>query len=270
MASTETLDAGTRRILRSKRGPIGWLSIDNPTRLNAMSFSMWGELLQGVEALDADDEVRVIVVSGHGGRAFCAGGDISEFDTLRAGPESMNSYDKVGKAAMKALREIDKPTIALLQGFCLGGGMGLALQCDLRFAAENAKLGIPAAKRGVAYDFAGINHLVGLVGPAVAKDILFTARQIGAPEALAMGLINQVRPEDEIEAFVEATALQIAENAPLSVRASKLMVGMATKDPDQRDLALCLAAEVNCLESEDYQEATRSFMEKRRPHFLGR
>lgn len=270
MADTQTLEAGTRRVLMTKEGPLGWLRIDNPTRLNAMSFSMWTELLSGVEALQADNEVRVIIVAGNGGRAFCAGGDISEFDSLRSGADSKNSYDVAGKASMKALREADKPTIALIEGYCLGGGLGVALQCDLRFAAETAKMGIPAARRGLAYDFEGIKHLVNLIGPASAKDILYTARQIDGHEACAIGLVNQVVPGEDIENFVRAMATKIAENAPLSIRASKIMVDMAAMDPEDRDLERCVAAEVACLESEDYSEATRAFMEKRRTIFTGR
>lgn len=171
---------------------------------------------------------------------------------------------------MTALREVDKPTIALIEGYCLGGGLGLALQCDLRFATETAELGIPAAKRGLAYDFKGVKHLVDLVGPANAKDILYTARQIDGHAARAMGLVNQAVPDEDIEACVRAVAMKIAENAPLSIRASKLMVDMATMDPANRDLERCIAAEAACLESEDYSEATRAFMDKRPSRFTGR
>lgn len=270
MVDKGTLETQTRRVLVAKDGPLGWLRIDNPARLNAMSFSMWGELRAGVETLQADGDVRVIIVAGNDGRAFCAGGDISEFDSLRSGADSKNSYDLAGTAAMNALREVDKPTIALIQGYCLGGGLGLALQCDLRFATETAKLGIPAAKRGIAYDFKGVKQLVDLIGPANAKDVLYTARQIEGRAACAMGLVNEAMPEQDIETFVRAVATKIAQNAPLSVRASKIMVDMATLDPADRDLERCAAAEATCLESEDYKEATRAFMEKRRANFTGR
>ncbi len=270
MADTAAQEGETRRILVTRDGHLGWLRIDNPKRLNAMSFSMWGELLAGVEELGADSDVRVIILAGHGGRAFCAGGDISEFDSLRSDADSKGSYDFAGAASMKALREVSKPTIALIEGYCLGGGMGLALQCDLRFASETAMLGIPAAKRGLAYDFSGVKQLVDLVGPANAKDILYTARRIDGREAQAMGLVNKAVPDKDIEPFVRDVATTIAGNAPLSIQASKIMVEMANMDPADRDMARCTAAEAACLESEDYGEATRSFMEKRPSRFTGR
>jgi enoyl-CoA hydratase/carnithine racemase len=235
-----------------------------------MSLAMWGDLLSGVGELEADDAIRVIVVAGHGGKAFCVGGDISEFGSLRSAADSKNTYDAAGTAALDALRDVAKPTIAMIQGFCLGGGLGLALQCDLRIASRTAKLGLPAARRGIAYDFKGVKQLVQLVGPAHTKDILYTARQIDGVSACAMGLVNQAVAEDEIETLVRETALTIARNAPLSIRASKMMVGMVGMDPAERDLDRCAAAEAICLESQDYAEATSAFMEKREAQFVGR
>lgn len=262
--------AETKRVIVSKEGALGWLRLDNPSRMNAMSFSMWGDLLAGVHALEADDDIRVIIVCGNGAQAFCAGGDISEFEDLRADADSQNSYDVAGSTAMKALCDVTKPTLALIRGYCLGGGLGIALQCDLRFATETARLGIPAAKRAIAYSFGGVKQLVDLVGPANAKDILYTARQIEGRSAREMGLINEALPDEDLDEHVRSVALKIAENAPLSVRASKMMVNMATTDPVLREMELCTAAEVACLESDDYAEATRSFIEKRRPNFTGR
>lgn len=259
-----------RRITLSKEGAIGWLELHNPKRMNAMSLSMWEALADCVATLTADGEVRVIVVSGHGGKAFCAGGDVSEFADLRNGQDAAARYDAAGKAAMDALYATPKPTIAMIEGYCLGGGLGLALQCDLRIAASEALLGIPAAKRAIAYSFAGVKQLVDLVGPAQAKNILYTARQFGAQEALAMGLVTNVSEPTALRDQVRQLATTIAANAPLSVQASKLMVNMAIADPLDRDLKRCSAAELACLESEDYAEATQSFMEKRRPVFRGR
>lgn len=263
-------NADAKRVIVSKEGALGWLRIDNPKRMNAMSFSMWGDLLAGVNALEADDEIRVIIVCGNGDQAFCAGGDISEFENLRAGADSQNSYDVAGSAAMKALCDVTKPTLALIKGYCLGGGLGIALQCDLRFAAETAKLGIPASKRAITYSFDGVKQLVDLVGPSNAKDILYTARQIEGRSAREIGLINETLPDEDLDEHVRSIALKIAENAPLSIRASKLMVNMATTDPALRKMELCTAAEIACLESDDYAEATRSFIEKRHPKFIGR
>lgn len=259
-----------KRVLVEREGAIGWLLIDNERRLNAMSFAMWSDLLSGVSALDADDTIRVIIVAGYGGKAFCTGGDISEFDSLRSTADSKTTYDAAGTAALDALRDVAKPTIAMIQGFCLGGGLGLALQCDLRIASRTAKLGLPAARRGIAYDFKGVKQLVQLVGPANAKEILYTARQIDGASACAMGLVNHAVAEEDVHSLVRETALTIARNAPLSIRASKMMIDMVGMDPADRDLDRCAAAESVCLESQDYAEATRAFMEKREAQFVGR
>lgn len=270
MTTSTTPDNEVKRVLVDREGPIGWLLIDNERRLNAMSFAMWSDLLSGVSALDADDAIRVIIVAGKGGKAFCTGGDISEFDRLRSTADSKTTYDAAGTAALTALRDSAKPTIAMIQGFCLGGGLGLALQCDLRIASHTARLGLPAARRGIAYDFKGVKQLVHLVGPANAKEILYTARQMDGPTACAMGLVNRALPDDEVETVVREIALTIAHNAPLSIRASKLMIDMVAMDPADRDLDRCVEAETICLESHDYAEATRAFMEKRPAQFLGR
>lgn len=269
MTATDATEPETKRVLLTKEGPLGWLRIDNPKRRNAMSFSMWGDLLSGVQELQADAAIKVIIVAGHDGHSFCAGGDISEFDSLRSGADAKGSYDVAGTSAMNALRDADKPTIALIQGYCLGGGMGIALQCDLRFSSQSAKLGIPAAKRGIAYSFEGVKQLVDLVGPAHAKDILYSARQIDGDTASAMGLVNQALPDMNLEPFVRSVATNIAENAPLSIRASKLMVNMATMTDAECDGERCAAIEKACLESADYAEATRAFMEKRKAVFTG-
>lgn len=268
---TETTNPATavKRVIVEKDGPLGWLRIDNARRLNAMTLAMWGEFAAGIQTLDADAEVRVIVVAGHDGKAFCAGGDISEFASLRSGADTTKAYDAAGAAAMAALRDSAKPTIAMIRGYCLGGGLGLALQCDLRIASENALLGLPAARRGIAYDFHGVKQLVDLIGPSRTKDILYTARHIDGVAATAMGLVNRCVDDDEVGDVVRATALGISENAPLSIRASKMMVAMATADPADRDLQRCAAAEAQCFESNDYAEATQAFMEKRKARFTG-
>jgi enoyl-CoA hydratase/carnithine racemase len=270
MTTATTAESETKRVLIHRDGAIGWLRIDNARRLNAMSFAMWGDLLSGVGDLAADEDIRVIILAGHSGNAFCAGGDISEFDDLRSTADSKNSYDAAGKAAMTALRDVPKPTIAMIQGFCLGGGLGIALQCDLRIATRTAKLGIPAARRALAYDFKGVAQLVQLVGPANAKDILYTGRQIDGASAAAMGLINRAVADEDVERIVRETAQTIADNAPLSIRASKLMIDMVAMDPADRDLDRCAEAEAVCLDSSDYAEATRAFMEKRKAQFTGR
>ena len=253
-----------------REGPIGWIRLCNPARHNAMSMSMWSQLGACVDELSADPEVRVLVVAGEGNRAFCAGADISEFTSVREGAADGAAYESALRTSVDKLKNNPLPSIALIHGYCIGGGMGLALHCDLRIAADDARLGIPAAKRGLAYPLPDIQQLVACVGPTEAKRMLFTARQTGALEALQIGLVSEVHPAAELDAAVQALALLIAENAPLSVRAAKLSVDTVAKDPADRDLAACSAAEQQTLASEDYAEATRSFMEKRKPVFVGR
>lgn len=270
MADQKTASDAIRRIVTSKHPPLGWLIIDNVARHNAMTMGMWSELERAIADLLADDNIRVVIVTGRGGQAFCAGGDISEFATLRTAGDMAASYDAAGSAGLIALKSCPKPTIAMIEGYCLGGGLAIALQCDLRIAASNARLGIPAAKRGIAYDYAGVKQLVDLVGPSKAKHILFTARQFDSTQALAMGLVDETVAQDALQQTVLCRAHEIADNAPLSVRAAKMMVATATADPDERDLALCAAAQAECLASQDYKEASLSFIEKRHPNFTGR
>lgn len=258
------------RVEAVREGSIGWIRLCNPARHNAMSFAMWEQLGRCVTELSAAPDVRVLVVTGDGERAFCAGADISEFASARTGSSAAANYERALRTAMDLLRTNALPSIALIHGYCIGGGLGLALQCDLRIAAADARFSIPAARRGLAYPMAEIRQLVACVGPTEAKRMLFTARQMSAAEALQIGLVSEVHPAADLDEAVRALALLIAENAPLSVRAAKLMVDTAAKDPADRDLAACTAAEQQTLTSEDYAEATRSFMEKRKPVFTGR
>lgn len=248
---------------------IGWLWIDNQPRLNAMTLAMWHELGAGVTRLSAAPDVRVIVIAGRGDRAFCSGGDISEFGEHRSGPTAMETYDVAGKEALTLLARSPKPTIAMVQGHCIGGGVAIAIRCDLRIAGDTARLSIPAARLGLSYDYDSIRLLVGLVGPANAKHILYAARPFPAQEAAARGLVSECVPPGQLEEHVRALAAGIAANAPLSIAASKLIVDMVLADREHTDLQACRRAEQACLASEDYAEATRAFMEKRPPVFTG-
>ncbi len=251
-------------------GPVGWLVVDNAPRLNAMTLAMWHQLDEGAAKLGADPAVRVVILAGKGGKAFCSGGDISEFSELRFGAKAIETYDSVGKVALNRLAALPKPTIALIEGYCLGGGVAMAVRCDLRIAADTAQLAIPAARLGLSYDFPSVQKLVGLVGPSSAKLILYSGRRFGAEESLRMGLVNEVVAAARVVDHVRALAESLAANSPLSQTASKLIVDMVMRDESQRDLAACVAAENACLSSEDYAEATRAFAEKRPPVFKGR
>jgi len=223
-----------------------------------------------IAAFAADPEIRVIVVTGAGERAFVSGADISEFEEKRATPAQIAEYDGLSERASVALETVAKPTIAMIQGYCIGGGLDLALRTDLRIAAEDARFGVPAVRLGLGYGFSDVKRLVAVVGPAHAKEILYTGRQFTAGEALAMGLVHRVVPAAALTESVAGLAKTLAANAPLTIRAMKRSIDEAVKDPEARDLAAVAALVEACFDSADYAEGRRAFMEKRRPDFRGR
>ncbi len=259
----------TDKILSTKNGPIGSLIFNNPEKRNAVSLDMTQAAADVIEDFAADNAIRVIVLSGAGGKAFVSGGDISKFESARATAEAVEKYNKTSSRFRQLLRGVGKPTIAMIRGWCLGGGMGIALNCDLRVCAEDAQFGIPAAKLGIGYAADGLGQLVPLVGPSVAKDILYTGKRYTAQEALRMGIVNYVVPVQELEAWVTSYAQTIAGNAPLSIIAAKRVVDELVKDAERRDDALCARVVADCFDSQDYVEGRRAFMEKRKPVFTG-
>jgi enoyl-CoA hydratase/carnithine racemase len=260
----------TSKMLAEKDGAIGRITFNHPARLNAVSLEMWQALAQIMDDFERDEAIRVIVVTGAGGKAFVSGADISEFKERRNSEEAAAEYARISEAGRKALQETLKPTIAMIRGYCIGGGLATALACDIRIAAEGSRFGIPAAKLGLGYAYDGIRKLIDMVGPAYAREIFYTARQFTTDEALRMGLVNQVVPEGELEGYVNNYCNTIAANAPLTVRAAKQIVREALKDESTRDMELCRRVVAECFASEDYTEGRTAFMEKRRPVFKGR
>lgn len=248
---------------------IATITIDHPARMNALSAAMWGALPGLIGQAEADPQVRVIILTGAGRLAFSAGADISEFDTQRAG-DAVHAYDQLNHAAFDALTTCVKPTIAMIHGFCLGGGLGLALACDLRLADTTAQFAIPAAKLGIGYNPRWIAPILRAVSPSTAKLILFTGRRFSAGDALAMGLVTRVTAPDDLSAETRTLAAEIASNAPLSVKAAKAMVDQVSQPSGSLDEVMLDRHVTACFESEDYAEGRRAFLEKRKPVFKGR
>ncbi|MFG3594701.1 enoyl-CoA hydratase [Bradyrhizobium sp. RDI18] len=260
----------TEKMIAQKEGAIGWITFNNAARHNAVSLSMWNGLYEAVTAFAADGEVRLIVLKGAGEKAFVSGADISEFEQNRSSEETVRGYDEVAHRATEALTNVNKPTIAMIRGYCLGGGVSVALSCDLRIAGEGASFAVPAAKLGLGYAFEGVRRLVDVVGPSFTREIFYTARQFSADEAAAMGLVNRVVAIEELESYVRDYAARITNNAPLTAASVKTLVAQAVKDEPERDKRLCREVVARCFASEDYSEGRRAFMEKRKPRFTGR
>ncbi len=258
--------AGTLRV--EIEGALGWIVFDHLERRNALTAQMWAEIPDAARRLAQEPAIRVVILRGAGEAAFVSGADISEFERMRSGPGAI-AYDEQNTRAFEAIAAIDKPVLAMIHGFCIGGGTAIALQADLRFAADDAELAIPAAKLGLGYSPAGIDTLVRLVGPSVAKDLFFTARRVRSEEALRLGLVNAVVPKPELEACVRRTAETIAANAPLTLASVKrVMRGLARGVPTGEDPEIAGSVRA-CFESDDYREGVRAFLEKRPPRFHG-
>jgi enoyl-CoA hydratase/carnithine racemase len=258
------------RIITSRDGAIGRVTINNPARHNAVSNDMWLAIADAAAAFDADDAVRVITFQGAGEKAFVAGADISRMEADRTRGVAVTRAGGPFATACAAVYEVTKPTVAIIRGWCLGGGMGLAVSCDLRICSDDSRFGIPAAKLSIGYSADGLRRLVDIAGYAAAREIIYTARQYTAAEMLRMGLVNRVLPTAELADFAREYVEGIAAGAPLTLAAAKATLAELARDEHDRDWTRAEALIAQCGTSADHAEGTRAFMEKRRPIFTGR
>ncbi len=267
MTSVET---GTDRLLIDVSDGVATLTFNNPAKRNALSLDMRRALPAALHALQEDDDVRVVVLTGAGDRSFVSGADISEFAEQRTSVADRAEFDALSAAIGKAWHTLEKPVIAMIRGYCMGGGLLTALQADIRIASDDSRFGVPAARLGLGYGVDGVEALIGAVGAAWAAEILFSARQLSADEALRSGLVNRVVPAPELRPATTELARAITANAPLTVAACKVAIRELRRPPHRRDLTRVQRMVAACFESEDYREGQRAFAEKRAPRFKGR
>ena len=264
------LQLQTEKMLAHVEDGVGWITFNQPNKRNAVSLAMWEAVPEIIEDFISTGDVRVVVLKGAGDKAFVSGADISEFEEVRNTPEQIEAYEAATGACHAALQSLEIPLIAMIRGFCTGGGMAIALSADLRITADDGQFGVPAAKLGLGYGYGGIKELMNIVGPSFAKEIFFTGGRFSASDAETMGLVNRVVSVEELEPTVSTLAKTIADNAPMTVKAAKAAVNEGVKNPDERDLDRVAEMVEACFNSEDYKEGRRAFMEKRKPQFQGR
>ena len=260
----------TDKMIAEVDGHIGWMTFNNPEKRNALSHEMRVAALEILDAFEKDNRVRVVILKGAGDHAFISGADINQFDKKNAAGEIQRPQANISEELRDRYDQYSKPIIAMIHGYCLGGGLLAAMAVDIRIASEDAQFGIPAGRLGIAYPMYGVRKLVDLVGPAKAKEILFSANRFDAAEALRIGLVNQVVPRAELEKTVRKLAASICDNAPLSMRAAKVVIDELMKDESARDLVACQNVQEACAQSSDFVEGRRAFAEKRRPVFQGK
>jgi enoyl-CoA hydratase len=265
-----TYSSGTDRVKTWIEGSTLHIRFNNPARHNALSVDMWEAVPPLLRSAQDDERVRLVVFSGEGGKSFVSGADISQFEDVRAAREAVSRYEAMAEETLTGIHGFRKPTLACIRGYCIGGGINVAISCDIRIASSDSVFAIPAARLGLGYRYSAMKNLVDLVGPGTAKDLFFTARRIDASEAKAVGLIDRVAPPEGLDGLLAEYTQAMADNAPLTVMAGKAITREILKASPDIDMALCRQLIRGCFDSEDYVEGRRAFMEKRKPVFNGR
>ncbi len=259
----------TEKMLSERQGRVGIMTFNNPEKHNAVSFEMWEAAERILDSFESDPEIRVVVLTGAGGKAFVSGADISKFESERASEEAVQRYNALVEKVYGRIYRFPKPTIAMIRGYCIGGGLNLAICCDMRYATEGSRFALPAAKLGLGYGYKGLRRYIETIGPVATKEIFFTARQVNAAEALRWNMVNAVIADDALETTVMGVANTIADNAPLTIATIKHSTVEILKDQADHDVAACDAMVAACFASNDYREGRKAFMEKRKPQFTG-
>ena len=268
--STKQKSYADGKILQDVTDGVGVVTFNNPGKRNAMSLDMWEGLGHALTDLRDDEDVRVVILVGAGDKAFVSGADISQFEKTRHNAAAAEEYSRRSASQRALLADYPKPTISCIRGFCLGGGMQVAMLTDIRIASQDSQFGIPAAKLGIAYGYDGLRHLVSLVGPSWARLIMYTGMKIDSAEALRIGLVDRVMPNGELWDATLEIARTISGNAPLAIQAAKITIAQVLKDPAARDMDAIKKIGSACMDSEDFREGRQAFMEKRKPKFKGR
>ena len=259
----------TEKMISRVEDGIGYITFNNPEKHNAVSIEMWDALENILDDFRGNQNIRVIVLNGAGGKSFVSGADISKFDKERSSKDAVLSYNKRTQKVYESLEMFPKPTIAMINGYCIGGGLNVAVCCDIRICSEKSKFAMPAAKLSLGSPFSSIKRLFDVMGPGMAKHFMFTAEKISADEALSCGLVQKLVKEEDLELFVNNYASTISKNAPLTIKAMKQIGIEISKNSDDRDLLLCEQLASACFDSEDYKEGRKAFMEKRSANFKG-
>jgi enoyl-CoA hydratase/carnithine racemase len=258
------------KLITTRSGAVATILFSNPEKMNAMTYDMWRAVPETLASLDADRGVHAIVVAGEGDKAFISGADISQFEKLRGTAEAQAEYSRAVETAYLAPMTCSKPVIARIRGICIGGGLGFAAACDLRICSSDSVFRMPAARLGLGYSPSGVRRFMNVIGAANTIDIFMSARKFDAAEALRMGFVSRVVPNEKLEQAVAEYCEMVAENAPLTIAAAKFAVQQGMKDPAERDLAAAQRMVEVCFASADHKEGRTAFMEKRKPNFQGK